>query len=187
MKATLTAAVAALVLFASPVLAQETGTAGENSKAVIEAMSKVTAAQDFVTFAAMSDMFEIKTGEMAKKQAGSDATRKLGQMLVKDHSASSKKLMKLAKAAKLEVSPPAAFDQRHQVIFDSLKDAKGEAFDKAFAEAQVQAHEEGIALFQAYAQNGDNEQLKDFASKGLPKLKKHLEMAQKAETPATTQ
>ena len=41
------------------------------------------------------------------------------------------------------------------------------------------AHEEGIALFKAYSENGDNDQLKAFAQKGLPVLQKHLEMAQK--------
>ena len=70
-----------------------------NPQAAIEEMSKASTAQDFVTMAAMSDMFEIRTGEMAK--------------------------------------PPEALDQRHQVIAGSLKDAK--------AQAQVQAHREGIA------------------------------------------
>lgn len=200
MKAKLLAAAAAIVLFAAPGFAEDkttttkdtttTGsttaatTATDNSKAMIEEMSKVTAAQDFVNMAAMSDMFEIQTGQMAEKQAGGKATRKLAQMLVKDHSASSRKLMKLAKAAKLEVTAPEALDQRHQVIADSLKDAKGEAFDTAFAQAQVQAHEEGIALFEAYSKNGDNAELKAFAQKGLPKLKEHLAMAQKIEGPA---
>lgn len=193
MKTTLlAAAAAALFLFAAPGFAEDTAattksttaTATDNSNAMVEEMSKVTAAKDFVTFAAMSDMFEIKTGEMAKKQAASDAARQLGQMLVKDHSASSRKLMKLAKAAKLDVKPPAALDQRHQVIADSLKDANGAGFDPAFAQAQVQAHQEAIALFEAYGKNGDNAELKAFATKGLPKLKKHLAMAQKVEASA---
>jgi predicted outer membrane protein len=49
--------------------------------------------------------------------------------------------MKLAKAAKLEDSPHSQLDQRHQVIANSLKDAKGGGFDTAFAEAQVAAHQ----------------------------------------------
>lgn len=190
MNAKLLAAAAALLLFAAPGFAEDktTATTGaataaptDNSKAALEDMAKVTTAQEFVTLAAMSDMFEIETGQMAKTQAGTKAVRKFGQMLVKDHSASSRKLMDLAKAARIEVTPPAALDQRHQVIADSLKDAKGEAFDTAFAQAQVQAHEEGIALFEAYSKNGDNAELKAFAEKGLPKLKEHLAMAQKIE------
>jgi len=169
------AAAAVLLLSgAAPALAQET----DNSKAAVEAMSRVTAAKDFVSFAAMSDMFEIQTGQMAADQGGSDAVKQFGQMLVKDHGNSGKELMDLAKAAGIDAQPPAALDERHQVIADSLKDAKGSGFDKAFAQTQVDAHKEGIALFEAYAKNGDNEQLKAFAQKGLPILQKHLETAQ---------
>jgi putative membrane protein len=187
MKATLMAAAAALVMFTAPGLAQESSAATENSKAAVEAMAKVTSARDFASHAAMSDMFEIQTGQMAQDQGGSDQARQLGQMLVQDHSASSKELMDLAKAAGVDTAPPAALDQRHQVIVDSLKDAKGSGFDKAFGQAQVQAHQEAIALFEAYSQNGDNKDLQAFAKKGLPKLQQHLEMAQQVAGTAQTQ
>jgi putative membrane protein len=184
MKAKLMAAAAALFIFTTPGFAQETT---DNAKASIEAMSKVTTAQEFVTHAAMSDMFEIQTGQMAQEQGGSDAAKQFGQMLVQDHSNASKELMNLAKAAGIDAQPPSALDQRHQVIVDSLKDAEGAGFDKAFGQAQAQAHQEGIALFQAYSQNGDNDQLKAFAQKGLPKLQQHLEMAQQLAGTTQTQ
>ena len=184
MRARLLAAAAALFILATPGFAQDSGTASENSKTAIEAMSKVTAANDFIKHAAMSDMFEIQTGQMAGEQGGGDAARQLGQMLVQDHSNSSKELTELATAAGIDAAPPAALDERHQVILDSLKDAKGSGFDKAFGQAQVQAHEEAITLFESYSQNSDNEQLKAFAKKGLPKLQQHLEMAQKLEAAA---
>lgn len=168
-------AATALLLLAAPVSAQDT----DNSKAAIEAMSKVTNAKDFVAHAAMSDMFEIQTGQMAQDQGGSDAVKQFGQMLVTDHGSSSRELMDVAKAAGVDTAPPSALDQRHQVIADSLKDAEKSGFDAAFAQAQVQAHQEGIALFEAYARNGDNDQLKAFAQKGLPTLQKHLETAQR--------
>lgn len=177
---------AALFLLSAPAFAQDTATT-DNSKAAIEAMSQVKTAQEFVANAAMSDMFEIQTGQMAEHQAGTKAVKKFGQTLVKDHSASSRELMKLAKAAGVKAEPPAALDQRHQVIAESLKDAKGESFDTAFAQAQVQAHQEGIALFKAYSENGDNDQLKAFAKKGLPVLQKHLETAQKLSNQPQTQ
>lgn len=185
MKAKLFAAAAAALIFASPGFAQETAT--DNSKAAIETLSKVTAAGDFVTHAAMSDMFEIQTGQMAQDKAGSDAARQFGQMLVQDHGNTSKELVELTKAAGLNVQPPQALDQRHQVIADSLKDAEGAGFDKAFGQAQVQAHQEAIALYQAYGQNGDNDQLKAFAQKTLPKLQQHLETAQQLAGAAQSQ
>lgn len=181
----LISAAAAALLFVTPVLAQDTATA--NSTPAIEQLSKVTVAKDFAALAAMSDMFEIQSGEMAGTQGGSKAVKQFGKMLVKDHGKSSKELAKLAQATKIEGIPPAALDQRHQAIVDSLKDAKGEGFDTAFAQAQIQAHQEGIALFKSYAANGDNDQLKAFAKKGLPVLEKHLAMAQKLPGAPVTQ
>lgn len=170
----------ALFLLAVPAFAQNTAPAANDPKAAIEAMSKVTTAQDFVSDAAMSDMFEIQTGKMAETQGGNKEIKKLGQTLVKDHTTSSKELMKLAKTAGVMAEPPTALDERHQAIVDSLKNEKGAAFDKAFADVQVQAHQEGIALFKGYSANGDNAELKSFAKKGVPILEKHLKMAEKA-------
>lgn len=186
----LLSAAAAALLFASPALAQTataTTATTSNSAAAMEQMAKVTTARDFASLAAMSDLFEIQTGEMAGSQAGSKAVKQFGKMLVKDHGKSSKQLAKLAKAAGIEGLLPAALDQRHAVIADSLKDARGESFDAAFAQIQVQAHQEGIALFKAYAANGDDAQLKAFAKKGLPVLEKHLSMAQKLPGAPVTQ
>ncbi len=178
MKRLLMSAAVATLLSISPAAAQSDTTSTENSRVAIEQMSKVTAAQDFVNFAALSDIFEIQTGQMAAEQAGSQEVMQFGAQLAKDHGESSRQLMELARQAKLQTAPP-ALDQRHQVIVDSLKDAKGPGFDTAFLQAQVEAHQEGVALFRAYSENGDNAELKAFASKGLPILQAHLEMAQK--------
>ncbi len=50
----------------------------------------------------------------------------------------------------------------------------------------MQAHQEAIALYEAYAQNGDNEQMKAFAQKGLPVLQQHLQMTQQLQQGTTT-
>jgi len=43
---------------------------------------------------------------------------------------------------------------------------------------QVSAHKDAVSLFERYGKVGDNAKLKDWASKTLPALKHHLEMAQ---------
>lgn len=176
----------ALLLFTAPSFAQDSN--ADAGKAAVQQMSQVTKAQDFVMMAAMSDMFEIQTGQMAQKQSANAGVQQFGAHLVKDHSASTEQLTAIANAGQLQAAIPAQLDQRHQAIVDSLSDAKAEGFDAAFLQAQVQAHKEGIALFESYSQNGDNEQLKAFATKGLPVLKQHLAMAEKLSgSGATTQ
>ena len=55
----------------------------------------------------------------------------------------------------------------------------GPAFDKAYVEAQLKGHEETVALFQAYANGGDNARIKQFAKDLLPTLQMHLEHVRK--------
>jgi putative membrane protein len=43
---------------------------------------------------------------------------------------------------------------------------------------QVSAHKDAVSLFERYAKGGDDPKLKDWASKMLPTLRHHLEMAQ---------
>ena len=65
--------------------------------------------------------------------------------------------------------------------------AGGAAFDRGFIEAQVKAHQEAIALFEAQANGGGDAELKAFAQKQLPALRNHLKQAQdlQAKLPST--
>ena len=170
------AAAAAAFLMTTAVQAQN---ASSDNKAAIQQMSQVTKAQDFVTMAAMSDMFELKSATAAKDEASGQSAKDLAKMLEADHSKSSRDLLALAKQEGINVSPPADLDERHQAMLQGLTGSGQSGYDANFGQIQVQAHQEGIALFEAYAKNGDNEKLKAFAAQTLPKLKQHLEMAQK--------
>jgi len=60
-----------------------------------------------------------------------------------------------------------------------LAKLSGKDFDSTYDQMQKQAHQEAVALFEAYSQNGDNPDLKQWAAKTLPHLKEHLSMAEK--------
>lgn len=169
------AAAAAAFLLTTAAHAQNSN----DSNAAIQQMQQVTKAQDFVAMAAMSDMFEIKSSDTAKDQASGQSAKDLAKMLEADHSKSSRDLLALAKQEGINVNPPADLDERHQAMLQNLSSADNKSYDAMFGQMQVQAHQEGIALFEAYSKNGDNEKLKAFAAQTLPKLKQHLEMAQK--------
>ena len=64
-------------------------------------------------------------------------------------------------------------------MLDELKGKSGKDFDQRYDQIQVKAHEDAIALFEAYAREGDNADLKKWAAATLPHLKQHLKMAQK--------
>ena len=69
--------------------------------------------------------------------------------------------------------------REHQKKLDDLKAKSGKDFDAAYDQMQVQAHEEAVALFESYAANGDNPDLKSWAAMTLPHLNEHLAMAKK--------
>jgi putative membrane protein len=54
----------------------------------------------------------------------------------------------------------------------------GAAFDKAYIDDQVKAHQDAIALFEKEASGGSDAELKAFAAKQLPGLRGHLKQAQ---------
>jgi predicted outer membrane protein len=46
-------------------------------------------------------------------------------------------------------------------MLDDLKAKSGKDFDQSYDQIQVKAHEEAVALFNAYAKGGDDLQLKE--------------------------
>lgn len=60
-----------------------------------------------------------------------------------------------------------------------ILEMRDESFDKAYANNQVKAHEDTVALFKKEAASSDNAELKAFAQQTLPTLEHHLDMAKK--------
>ncbi len=73
------------------------------------------------------------------------------------------------------IPPTPGADHQHHV--DELKTKKGADFDKAYISMMVQDHEEDIRKFEQASQNAKDADTKAFASKTLPILRQHLEMA----------
>ena len=64
-------------------------------------------------------------------------------------------------------------------MIDDLDAANGADFDKIYAKQQVRAHAKAVELFDAYAEDGNNAALKQFAANTLPTVKRHREEAEK--------
>jgi putative membrane protein len=64
---------------------------------------------------------------------------------------------------------------------NKLSGLSDKAFDRAYAKAMVEDHEEAVKLFQQYQRESSNKELGAFAQQTLPILEKHLHMAQTLE------
>lgn len=133
-------------------------------------------AQEFVTMAASSDMFEIQSSQLALEKAQSDDVKEFAQEMIQDHTQMSQELMQVAQEENL--SAPSEMAEMHQELLQSLSGASAGEFDAAYAQAQVQAHQMALALLTGYAENGDNDDLQAQAKKGTPMIQEHLENAQ---------
>jgi putative membrane protein len=136
-------------------------------------------AQDFVNKVAISDMFEIQSSQLALSKEPDRDTKPFAQRMVADHQKTSSELKSLVEGGKVKATLPTAMDSEHQGMLDQLKGKSGKDFDQSYDQIQVTAHQDAVALFEAYAKAGDDAQLKTWAAKTLAHLKQHLTMAQK--------
>jgi putative membrane protein len=132
--------------------------------------------QDFVTEAAVSDMTEIALAKIALEKGDADEKQFADQM-VKDHTQTSAELKGLVSSGDVQAKLPPAPDSSSQKQIDKLNAATPADFKSDYASSQVSAHKSAVSLFERYAKGGENARLKEWASKTLPHLQQHLEMA----------
>jgi len=133
-------------------------------------------APDYVKAAAISDMYEIEASKMALQRSQSAPIKKFAQQMIDAHTATTKGLKAALGKSGLDVTPPAAMDNRRQGMLDNLRTASAQDFDKAYVDQQTAAHREALTLHKSYADDGDNAALKAFAADTAPKVQQHLDM-----------
>lgn len=143
------------------------------------AFAQSVSTEDFVKKVAVSDMFEVQSSQLALDRKPDRDTKPFAKTTVHDHTKTSKELKGLVDGGKVKAMLPTALDSEHQAKLDQLKGLSGKDFDTAYDKAQLEGHRDAVALFEGYAKTGDNADLKKWAGKTLPHLRKHLKMAEK--------
>jgi putative membrane protein len=135
-------------------------------------------APGYLAQAASSDMFEIQSGQLAQQMSQNPAVQSFASMIITDHTQSTQMLTSAAAAARVAAPPPTLLPPQ-QAMLDQLRSAgSGAAFDQAFQQIQIQAHQQALMLHQNYAQSGDVPQLRTTAGQIIPVVQRHLAMAQ---------
>lgn len=133
-------------------------------------------AQTFVNQAAEGGMFEVDSSTVAQDKAKDPQVKDFAKKMIADHGAANAKLKTIAGEQKLQV--PAQTDATHKGDLQKLQSTTGD-FDRTYVEMQRSAHRDAVNLFQSYAKDGDNPNLKTFAAETLPTLKMHQDMIEK--------
>jgi putative membrane protein len=134
-----------------------------------------TNSREFAMMAAQGGLFEVKSSELADKNAASEDVKKFAAHMVKDHTAANDELKRVAAGKNIEL--PQALDEKHQAKLDKLTKSTGAEFDKEYMTIQVKAHAKTIRMFEAEAKSGSDNDIKAFADKTLPTLREHMKHA----------
>jgi putative membrane protein len=136
---------------------------------------------EFAQKAAKGGKHEVDGARFAASKASHAGVKAFANKLVKDHTAANNELTSLMK--KKQIAMPAD----DKAAPEPWRQQTGAAFDRAYIEHAISAHEKDIALFEAEAKDGGDAELKAWAAKKLPALREHLKTAQdvKAKLPTT--
>ncbi|MGK2286811.1 DUF4142 domain-containing protein [Pedomonas sp. V897] len=131
-------------------------------------------AATFIEKARAGNRFEVESSQMAEEKATQPSLKSFGRMMIKDHTTADQRLAKLASDLGHPRTTQVQLEPRQQRQLESLASASGGAFDQLYAQAQLEAHQMAVQLYQSYAKSGTDQRLRQFAEETLPVLQGHL-------------
>ncbi len=129
----------------------------------------------FVMEAAKGGMMEVEAGNVAQQNAANERVKAFGSMMVTDHSQANNELKSLVSGRVMIPDSLPADTKQH---IEAMKKMTGKSFDSHYVSMMLKDHKEDVSKFQKASQNLKDEQLKQWASKTLPVLQKHLDSIQ---------
>ena len=153
----------------NPSRSPNTPTGGETAPNSLSSQDK-----NFVMQAGQIGMLEVQLGRLAVQRGSSAGVKQYGQEMVEEHTRANQELMQLVmqKGVKL----PTEMSTQNKALMDRLSGLSGTSFDSAYKQAMIESHNQAIALFQAQSQQGQDPELKAWATQKLPNLQAHLQM-----------
>jgi putative membrane protein len=132
--------------------------------------------QDFVTKAAQGNAAEVALGKIVATKSKDPDVKQFAQMMVKDHTTALDQLQELAQSKNLNFNDDLPDDAK--ALQQKLSSDTGKQLDKDYMDGMVEDHQKDVQEFTDKSQNAKDPDVKQWASKTLPTLQKHLEKAQ---------
>ena len=169
MLARISAAVAALVVFA---MAEVAGAQGSG------AALKPAEARDgaFVQKAAEGSMAELELSRLASEQAQSADVRAFAQRMVQDHTQNASELEIIA--AHENIALPETLSDEHTQLRSELARERGRRFDNTYMNAMLTDHQTLAKLLRSSEAAVSTDELRTYIRKTLPVVEHHLRMAE---------
>lgn len=121
------------------------------------------------------NLAEIEIGKLAQTKSTNTEVKKLGKMLVEQHTKSASEVSALAKAKNFTL--PTTLTEDGQEEYNKLNEKSGIEFDKKFANMMIDGHEKAINELRKASENAKDQDIKLWASNSIAGLTVHLEHA----------
>ena len=133
---------------------------------------------NFVGQANLGAPFQVDSGRLAETKATSAAIRSYADLMVTTHIPVVDALNVILKQKNIAPSNT-LLHGAYDATISTLEADRGAAFDRDYANGQVEYQKGNAALFEQEIQNGTDPDLKEFARQTLPKIVDHLQRAEK--------
>ena len=131
--------------------------------------------QMFINMAAGSDAAEVSEAQVAGTKARSARVKSFATTMVDAHTQTTQQLMTIAQSK--GVTPDTTPSPVAQAQMAPLNSARPAAFDRLYLHDQVVDHMAAVKVYQDEIANGQDPDLKAFATATLPTIQQHLKSA----------
>jgi len=128
----------------------------------------------FMKDAAHAGSAEIESAQLAESKSADPKVKDFAKQMVADHTAAAGELKTLATSKGYELPAEPTMTQKAK---DKMLGMRNDSFDRSYAKMAVSDHEKAVALFKKASTSAKDADIRAFASKTLPTLEHHLEMA----------
>jgi putative membrane protein len=137
----------------------------------------------FVELATIGSNFEVQSSDYLLSRSTHPQIREFAQRMVTEHTALN---AELAALPEVTTRTPAALDSSSTGKLITLRDQTDlDLLHRYYVQQQIEAHEDAVELYEAYAAQGEVDSLKAFAARHLPMLREHLAAARALQAPRT--
>ncbi|HZU37841.1 MAG TPA: DUF4142 domain-containing protein [Gemmataceae bacterium] len=133
--------------------------------------------QEFIEWAATRNAMEVELGNMAARKAPSQQVRQFAQQMATDHGRNNAKAVALAR--QMNVRLPENMSQQDRRTIQEFTRLQGPQFDQRFMQHMLHDHQHTLSVFEKFAKDAKDPEIRRYAEQTLPTLKKHLDAAKR--------
>ncbi len=122
---------------------------------------------------------EVVLGRLAAERATNPQVKEFGQTMVTDHQSAGEELRQVASRNKVTLEADNDGDDDLRDLNEKLSKLSGREFDLEYMAAMVEDHKKAVEDVEEKAEGSDNAEIKQWATKALPKLRAHLQTAER--------